>query len=62
MNRARPEEINQAMRATQVLLDAGMAFVPIPVRDEAHRKELVALGSSIIQELISKADKEESNG
>ena len=61
MDRARPEDIRKAMNATQVLLDAGLNFVPIPVRDEAHNAELMAQGTSIFLELIAEAEKEEAD-
>ena len=61
MNRASPEDINQAMHAVQILLDAGINFVPIPIRSKAHHAELVQLGADVIGELIVEAEKEEAN-
>jgi len=61
MNRATPEDISKAVGAVQVLLDAGMNFVPIPVRDANHRAELMAQGTCVFEELIAEAEKEEAD-
>jgi len=61
MNRATPQDINKAMGAVQVLLDAGLAFVPIPVRDANHRAELMAQGTCVFEELIAEAEKDEQD-
>ena len=61
MNRASPKDIRRALNAAQVLLDAGINFVPMPVRDADHRAVLMAQGTIIFEELIAEAEKEEAN-
>ena len=61
MNRATPEDINQAMRAVQVLLDAGLNFVPIPVMSAAHKVELHSYGAEVLEQMAVEAEKEENN-
>lgn len=40
MNRASPVEMRKALEVVQVLKDAGILFVPIPVLNEAQHNQL----------------------
>lgn len=62
MNRATPEQIHKSMQAVQILLDAGIAFVPIPVMSEQHREEMIGYGGELLEQMAKDAEKEESNG
>lgn len=60
MNKATPEDVRQAQQAVQVLIDAGLDFVPIPVMDEDHKVALFNYGGDVLEHMAVTAEKEES--
>lgn len=57
MNRCNPAEMRKNLQVVEQFKNAGIDFVPVPVRDEDHKNELIAQVAEILQELIEAANK-----
>lgn len=56
MERASPVELRKAIDMANALIEAGLAFVPVPVLDDADRESLVAQAMARMGILASEAE------
>lgn len=59
MNRANPESVAAALKAAQVLIDAGVDWVPVPCMDQGHKEYLASYGVEVLESLAQLAEAEE---
>ena len=52
MKKCDPMEMRKNLEVVEVLKNAGIDFVPIPVKNQEHKEELVALGHAIFDEIL----------
>lgn len=57
MNKASPVELRKAIVLSNELVKAGIDFVPIPVKDSAHKIELHSQLNDILDYVEKKAEK-----
>ena len=50
-----PVEMRKNLQVVEQFKRIGLDFVPVPVRDEAHKNELIALSNEVLEGL-SKVD------
>jgi len=58
IERCSPVEMRKNLEVVDELRKAGIDFVPIPVRDQDHKNELIALGNEVLSKMAINADKE----
>ena len=51
LERCSPVEMRKNLETVEILKGYGIDFVPVPVRDQDHKNELLALGNEILEEL-----------
>lgn len=59
MQCANPIELRKALETTMVMQSYGLDFVPIPVKNEQHKAELLMLMQKTLDEIIEELEKEE---
>lgn len=58
MNGCKPLQMRKNLEMVQDLKNNRIDFIPVPVRNEAHRKELAQLGAEILEEMAVAAEQQ----
>ena len=58
MERCSLVEMRKNLEAVEVYKRFGIDFVPIPVRDQDHKNELISLVNEVMEELVKEAEDE----
>lgn len=57
MNKANPVEMRKCAEMAQLLVNAGIRFVPIPAADEADFQRMLSQLDSRIEQIIDESEK-----
>lgn len=60
MQKANAEELRHAIMRVQAAINAGMDFVPIPVKNAEHKEALLVMMEKATQEIIEMVEREEA--
>ena len=60
MMRADPMEVRRSIMVAEEIVHAGLDFVPVPVKNDQHKQELIALSERVMQELIAEEEGREN--
>lgn len=58
MDKCKPVQMRKNLEMVNAFKGMGIDFMPIPVRDEAHRIQLAQLGAEILEEMAAEAEKD----
>lgn len=61
MNRCNPVEMRKNLKIVALYIEAGIDFVPVPVRSQDHKKELIVLGNQILEKAIKQEELQKHN-
>lgn len=53
LKKCSPEDMQANLSMVTVLTEMGINFVPMPVRDAAHREQLMQEGQEVLEELLA---------
>ena len=53
MNRCSPAEMRKNLDVVEQFKQAGIDFVPMPVKDDAHKANLIMQGEAILDDLVN---------
>lgn len=56
MERCSPTKMGKALKVVEAMKKAGLEFVPVPVKDDDHREELLKTSDSILKDMITGQD------
>ena len=56
MNKANPVYLRNAMEAARMLTEKGIEFVPIPVKNDEHRQQLVQQMKNVNEDILREMD------
>lgn len=59
MSECKPVQMRKNLNMVDALKNMRIDFIPVPVRDEAHRIELAQLGARILEEMAVAAEQRE---
>ena len=57
MNRCSPAEMRKNLQVVEQFKKYGIDFVAVPVRDEDHKNELIALGNEVLEEMAAEGER-----
>ena len=53
MERCSPTEMRKNLKVVDAYRKAGIDFVPVPVRDEGHKNELIDQGNQVLENILN---------
>lgn len=56
MNKCSPMQMRKNLASVEAFKEVGIDFVAIPVKDEAHRMELICQGQAIFDDLVKESE------
>ncbi len=57
MQRCSPLDMRIALEKTELLRKAGIEFIPLPVKNDKHRKKLIKQFDKIMNEIIAEMER-----
>ena len=61
MNKCSPIEMRKNLDVAEHLKNAGIDFVCVPAKNQAHKDELILLGQSILEQMANLINNGDSN-
>lgn len=55
MDKCSPIQMRKNLASVEAFKEVGIDFVAIPVKDEAHRMELICQGQAVFDELVKES-------